>query len=1003
MADYGLRYTAEWRAPMRGRQLYQLYIYKRDYRGEIEELAVAGDVFSLTQGDRDSSELQPIIASELAITLMCLKAGDPYIELFTLDPLGYKVLLAQSRKGADGVERSVVMWEGYLANGSYSQALSRPPYQVQIVANDGFSALKSMPFLDSDKRKLSATLSVKGWLTTLLEPLGLRSMDVWPYDPVAVAQLDNTLSVVGLTTEAIYNAFGENIPTFYDVLESVLQAFGLQLYQSYGRWVVRSAYSLVDYSRPESFQRISQSFGLAEREALTPLYGGGKRGMLSTGSMSMARPLGAIKIEHPDAAYSSMIDGMTKPERWLNAFVRKSDAKRVLTYDGADSTVRQRLVTPAANAYCGQAYVLDGLFSAAPKVELSLGFDIWNRSNADDKVSIGIYAVDPAIDPTSWTLREDGDYRFYVDGIVWAYNPSRKQWAKVPTGYQTTASFLSSSMVEHTLQKSANSYSFRDNVSTWLLTSTAVTFDVVALPDLGIPAYKLVVIIAINNDNLDGVPAEYNLGNPKMKVRQATTAVSANLKGQAVVSSYGIESDSYVQRYTDSFVLPISNTSSIPAIVDVDKISPIYGFVSPTISGRLSDTVTSKVKELRGDVYRQLEGEMLQPDPIDFSSLFRDDDGRVYRPLYIRSILARDIYDVQLREVLPLRPDPSELTFAGPAIRNRVALDSSVIYTDESSLNVYRYDTVSGEVSQLRSSMYKKYLGQGYNCVCVIEELVEGEVYHLYAYNDNGEQLSEVQNVYGTAISTRPTNAQDAQLAAIAAKYNSQCDVWVMIGNIGNNVIYTYVIDGKGGLLAEVECAWKVGKVMSVDDIVLTANGYFVNLYNATSNSYNAVLWCDFAKHELGEYVTWRRAGYRLLGATGRQMLLLAGSEMKLYPVYNTSYAIDESAPIHTLPASEWQYVGMNSALTLFRLAGSDGGSVFDSRTCQTVQLSREDAPAGSKLWLSGSDVFSADGLSLKRKRIRVGEDDSRFANYITADSYRYITADGLIYTVKDR
>lgn len=1003
MAGYGLRYTAKWRSPMRGKQLYQLYIYKKDYRGESEDLAVAGDVFSLTQGDRDCSELQPIIASELAITLMCSKAGDPYVELFTLDPLGYKVLLAQSRKGADGVERSVVMWEGYLANGNYSQALSRPPYQVHIVANDGFSALKSLPFLDSDKRKLSATLSVKGWLTALLEPLGLRSMDVWPYDPVAVSQLENTLSVVGLTTEAIYNAFGENVPTFYDVLESVLQTFGLQLYQSYGRWVVRSVYSLVDYSRPESFQHISQSFGLAEREALTPLYGGGKRGMLSTGSMSMARPLGTIKIEHPDAAYSSMIDGMTNPERWLNAFVRKSDAKRVLTYDGADSTVRQRLVTPAENAYCGQAYVLDGLFSAAPKVELSISLDLWNRSNkVDNKVHFGLYAVDAAIDPTSWTFREDGDYRFYVDGIVWTYNPTNKQWVKVPNGYQATGSTISQ-LTEITLQASKNSYNFRDNVSTWLLTSTNVVLDVVSLPDLGVPAYKLVLVFAINNDSLDGMPAEYNLGNPKLELRQSTTAVLPNLKDKVSVSGYGIEEDSYVQRYTDSFVLPISNTSSIPAIVDVDNIAPIYGFVSPTISGRLSDTVTSKVKELRGDVYRQLEGEMLQPDPIDFSSLFRDDDGRVYRPLYVRSILARDIYDVQLREVLPLRPDPSELTLAGPAIRNRVALDSSVIYTDESSLDVYRYDTVSGEVSQLRSSMYKKYLGQGYNCVCVIEEIVVGEVYHLYAYNDNGEQLSEVQNVYGTAISTRPANAQDAQLAAIAAKYNSLCDVWVMIGNMGNNVVYTYIVDGKGGLLAEVECFWKVGQMMSVDDIILTENGYFVNMYLAASNSYNAVLWCDFAKHELGEYVTWKRSGYRMLGASGRQLLLQAGSDMKLYPVANPSYSIDESSPIQVLPVSEWQYVGMNSALTLFRLAGSDGGSVFDSRTCQTVQLSREDAPASSTMWLAGSDVFSADGLSLARKRIRVGEDDSRFANYITSDGYRYVTADGLIFTVKQR
>lgn len=995
---YGLRYTIDWHSPMRDKRHYTLYIYKEGYSGESEELPVTGEVMSLTAGERDADELTPILSSELSISLMCLRSGDPYTELYTLDPLGYKVMLGECRPNSAGAEQCIVMWQGYLANGDYRQPYANAPYRVELRANDGLAALKSIAYADADGNRYTDTLSIGDIIQRILDHID-GSVALWPYTPIKPSQADNTLDLIGLSSAAIYATDGDKTPSCYDVLERVLRTFGLQMFQSYGRWHVRSVYSLVDYSRPTDYHSVAQGFGVGERDTMLPLNDPRKegRGLLSTATLSMLRPLGTLSLSHPESKYSSPISEMRIASRWRNAFMRVSDAKKRYTAESADETVRMTLSAPTDTPYFGQAFVLEELYSSAAKVDIAVSFDVWNRANEATTINVGLIAIDSSIDPTSWTLRKDSDYQVTIVGKIAMWNPSQKTWGVIPTGNYPTSQIVSLSTSAVAIEASDKSFTFAQNVSTRLLKSASATINAIGLPDLGIDSFRLMVVVVKSGAGT----AEINIGNPHIEIAQTTTVVSDNLDKEMTISRDGIEDAAYVQAYCDSWVLPVTDSQRVPALVEVSNVKPVQGFVSPTLRGRLLDIVAEQVKELRGDVARELEGEMIVPEPIDFNSLFQDSDGRVYRPLYINSRLQSASYEVQLREVLPLQQINSERTISTGAMAEAVGLDSSAIYVPGNRLALYHYDNVSGKVKKLRESVYSMYVSQGYNCASVTEIVRSGTGYNLYAYNDRGELLSTATDIFTNSLTVLPTNPLESNTAARSARYNPICEVWVLVGNVGSKV-YTWVLDKQGALLAEVEMTEATGVMNGFEDIVMTANGYFVNVYNASTSQYAAVLRCDFAEHDLGTYAVWRTGNYRVLGASEKIVVLASGSSATyIYRVADVHYTPALMSIVVAYAMSDWTFECMNSALLVFRRASGNGGRVFDARSGQPVQLSATEMPSMSRAWLSGVDVWSEARGVAKRKRIRLGEDDSRFANYITADGYRYITADGLVYTVK--
>ena len=988
---------------MRGKHKYTLYIYKRGYDGDAEELPVAGEVMTLQQGERDADELMPILSSELSITLMCLKKGEPYTELYTLDPLGYKVMLGVCRADSSGNERCMVLWQGYIANGQYSQPYDNPPYRVSITANDGMAYLRTLPYADADGNRYTDTLTITSLIQRILDNIE-GDVYIWPFERVKPIQGSDTFDVIGLSADAIYSAFGESTPSCYDVLAAILSSFGLQLFQSYGRWEVRQVYSLVNYSRPEGYQTISQGFGADDREVTLPLYDNDNsgRGMMTSATMSMLRPLRAVSVEQPSADYEMPLRGMLNPDKWRNIFVPAEWAKKNTASLASDNTV----LMMSGNGYRGKAYLLDGVFTAAQQIEMSVSFDIWNRQNRDTSIRVGLFAIDSSADPYAWAEMPSTNANLDVQVTVAGYlfGEDEPRWEIIPKGSNAVSAFMVPRTSEVAIAKSQRTASGR--VATWTMTKSTASITMASLPDIGVKQFRLMLVIYNENSNL----ALVQIGNPQMQITQSSMSLNADLESSYSVSAEGVEDITYSQSYTDRWLASVSGDAFKPTFVDVSTNEPVQGFVTPSLRGRLLDAVAGKVKALRGDVLRQLEGELVCPEPIDFNSLFSDGDGRVYRPLYIRSLLQRGCYDVQLREVLPLRERVEHLDKLSSTVLDVVALDSSALYIDNTRLSLCRFDAVSGRVTTLRTSLYKMWLSPGYNCVCVVEEVKAGGIYNLYAYNDNGELLTTVLDLYKASVVNTALTAEQKRTAAMCAKYHTISESWVLIANVSAKPsvsLHSYFFDKYGSSIADSEVTQALGSVVDKSDVVMTSNGYFVNTYSISSAMHQAVLRCDFAEHALGDYEVYRSGAYRVVGANDKLLALVQEDTgwLRVYSVKDSHYQL-VGIPIMAYTTSDFEFSAMNSALILLKVKNGDGGMVFDTRTPPSgaqVQISPEDMALGTITWLSGVDVWNLAFGNLRRKRIRVGEDDSRFANYITSDGYRYVTADGRIFTVKQR
>ena len=137
----GVKFRGEFNAAPRANRSYAVEITDYTYFDEPKPLKFAGDYVTITYGERDGSELQPIKASECELSILCDDDSSPYAELYTLDPSEHRLFVYES---VDGGEYKCI-WRGYIATGEYAQSLKNAPYHLTVRANDGFAILKSIP------------------------------------------------------------------------------------------------------------------------------------------------------------------------------------------------------------------------------------------------------------------------------------------------------------------------------------------------------------------------------------------------------------------------------------------------------------------------------------------------------------------------------------------------------------------------------------------------------------------------------------------------------------------------------------------------------------------------------------------------------------------------------------------------------------------------------------------------------------------------------------------
>lgn len=989
--EYRERYYFEWRAQMRDRLGYTLRILERGYKGEAEQLYPTGEVMRIVQGAQDDDELAAIKPSELRLSLLCLDSGEPYANLFTLDPLRYRVEVGVERADAAGELRPMILWRGYLSYAEYQQPYANPPYRVELVANDGLAVLKTIPFAEDDGSAYSWRESIVQIIDRCLSHID-GSAAVWPIEPVEAEQAQNTFDLIGLDASAIYAAFDNATPTCYEVLDSILRNFGCQLFQSYGRWEVRRIYSLSDYARPANYQSITDGFGLT-RNAVSKLYGeqGEPEGLSSSAVLSILPPLRAVAIDRRNDEYSTKIVAAADAKRWKGVL---TNSPYSAVYSRGERVV---LGFDYRHVDGGWAFALDTVVQSANSVELNLSLDIYNRQSLDATLRLGLFLVPAADDPIEWLRRVSikdtiaGDVnQITVESLVSGYVFETEEWETLPEGTYTCDDVLTPRTIEVTLAPSTRTFYPWLNVAPTALSMQTATITVKAVPNLATKMRPVVLVWWRG----DGARPSIDVANMEVSVSlTAGTALPEQGRSEEAISPSGIEDIAYSQLYTDTYDLPISDAMFTPALVEVGDGEPIHGFVAPSLNSQLSDIVSRQLRQLRRGTTRQLDGEVYVHEPIDMNTLWRDRDGRIYYTNYIEHKLHRGVYSVQLREMLPLSEVLTQTPIDRP-MTEVVSLDTSAVYLDGVRRTLYRYDFVTGASAVLRESLYPMYLRRGYDAVSVVEVVAEGEEYNLYAYGDSGELLSEVRNVL--RVESNNVSASETDSYARSALYNARGEWWMLAGNLTSSPKPPAVISV---ISRDAQIIYEDGRGFGgrVIDSALTLNGFMLDVDYADEGT-SRVLFHDMAIHDESEYST-RALGHTIVAITDKLVVVQSEAEdlYKVCLVNGARAELNTDYPLFSQRATSAKFADMNNALVLFRYDGG-GGILYDARTGDSTVFTAAEIPALASVWLSSEYICVAEGYTVTRRRVVIGAELADAAALITADGAVFTTVDGRVF-----
>lgn len=814
----GVKYRASWASPMRDKRVYEVDIIDDGYIGEIKEMKLTGDGIVITYGNRDASELSAIKSSDCDLTVFCDALDDPYLKLYSEDPMKYRLAVYE----VTGGER-VVIWRGYLSTGEYSQPLAKPPYPVNIHANDGLGLLQSIPYLDEDNRKHKGKIRIYDLLVELLSPISMGlGITIWQYPQIKSWQTDNTLTLIGLDQSTIYSKLGDT-PSYYDVLESVLSTLSLQVFQDSGYYVVRS----LERVATAAYNGVLPVIDLDSTED--------GYGMSSAGTLSILPSIGQMNIEDSSNNGDEIAHEVLDVDRWY-----KSSTEGGINYSGVsaynEDTLRVRLTNSGGYLLKDTlTCVLPEIHSRSASTRLSLSLSVANGLTRDVTIYAGVVLVDADITDENFISYKyagtPGDYYTIFSANVAALIRNDDEsftWLKYAEGVENRAlSWEALGLQEVTLKKSKVIAS-RPAVAS--LTSTDVTFELPEIPkvtyagadniDIEVKRWRLAVILAGQMNAKDTI----YLSRPTLKIEGAQAQDVQSL----TIAAKGIVEELYSPMWRVGAAKP--NTTEI---IDLENNRELYGYLSPLgITGEA--LARSILRSYRSAPAYQLEGVMDKRAHISLSSVSKYQD-RYYYPTYIEHYLRRGVYDVQLRECLALDYAITQSVIASenlPSDGIFIAVGDTALFWRTQS-NTLRYlDVATNQQRDICDVSLLSKVTEGVGCVVVAS--VQGAVGRAVAYGERGELLSEITQDTSDGIG--------AVVWRTNIRYDALNKVWVTTNGTGKIVMY----DSAGYITSE----WNLtdvqsGKILLYDDGII----HITYLNGAVSQE-----WHSYTIHGEGEF-----------------------------------------------------------------------------------------------------------------------------------------------------
>lgn len=740
----GIEYRGSFTSPMRGKKSYEVIISTEGYKGALPKpLKFTGDCVTITFGERDQDELTPIKSSQAEISILCEEAGHPYAKFYTAESGKYFVEIAEL-----GDTTAVKLWQGYLATSTYSQALAQEPYKLRLIANDGFAILKEKPYLDSAGKRYNDTISVAALLNRLIEPLDFGyAIDLWAYPRYTRGQQSHTFEEIAIPAQAIYEVFSK-IPSYYDVLEAVLGNFALQMYQDRGYWTVRRIEALAESAYSNILPVISLD--------------GTDNGLgVSTSAMLTIQP--PIKEVSAPREYNREIEAITAldDEAWqvgrVAGFATMPVVKRngdyICIYPG------RHFQTPTITS--AALTVLPGILRASPNSRIAISFDIFNAKKVASSVFVDVWLVSSSIADNVITYGDacvlNGQAVKFRDGELLSLPTSLSS-----IGYNGFAEAV-------TMQGS-------DNISVKprpeQLSKTSVSFELPYIPEYGNTKSWQIALVVLPSDDTS---AKLFISVPKVTIEDVFER--SNDESVAHISKIGIEtlSPALKWRTTASIASALS-----PSLISLPQQSQVAGYFNAGEGNSDLDVVASMITHLRGVSTNVIEGEVDTREHLSLSSVVQYDNKHYYLN-YIKHLLRRDIFDVQMCE-LPLldntvKNSKLSITYNKVPTSQPIALSSSIYYIREDVL--YRYDYDEDALYNVREAV-NSYIYQGVDCVTFVKESAGAAI--CEAYNDRGEIITSLTYLGDGDIKISQW--------ALTARYDAFNGLWIVSNGLKDVVLY---------------------------------------------------------------------------------------------------------------------------------------------------------------------------------------------------------------------
>lgn len=937
---------------MRDKHLYLIEILQRGYTAKAKAMYPNGDVLVIKQGDIDDGELMAIKGSEATLSLLCRDAGDPYLNLFSVDPQEYKLRVQIERDG-----EWTPFWDGFLTPSTYTQAYAKPPYHVSIAAVDGLSLLRDIPYLDDAGNQYSGISSIHDIICAIMAKIGVDAIDFGNVPTVSPSQAESSLAVVGVDATAIYTLHGEDAMCL-DVLEGLLTTWGLQIFQSFGRWRVRklSALATSVWTSPDAT--------INNGGEPIPLYSDDtNEGISVSATLSLLAPYRKMTVSRPNASEDdgtmpSMLDGA----RWRDV----STAAKPATWRPHDRALRISNTKASGkledDRYYGVRYIADSTVTPGLNRLITVTVDVINISGVKGNVRIGMVLVDSSESPDEW-LKVDSDGNWVKSGTkALRWDASQSKWValsdvsdesdadqrKIP---HQTLSYTDSTTEQEV--PSQRYIPFDMPFATGLLESATCSYEVPSIPYIeGVQSWTVVVILLGGKGK--NLPA-LEISSPIISIGLNQAIVPDLEVDSAEISITGIGDIEYNQSWGDNWQGLSSGKQLDAPLIDIAKATPVGSFVHAGQRSLLADIVSIDVRMMRGYIARQIEGDVYTKHLVDLDGIWGDRDGRTYYATSLTRYLKRGILSLQLREFKALARG-TEITYGATfneaAIDSVVALDTSAYIAVKSSRSILRYDAQKDKVTTFITSpngSYPVVMNEGQRCVSFV--LYNGIQYTLLAYDTHGRELSRVDN----AIKIVPETYAYTASVINSARYDANIHVWTLVGG-DSTLTFTALADSVGYTLDYAILS--LSGYQNPSNLRLMPNGY--SFMTTAANGVTTTYWLNHAlADKVANLNTW--GNYIKVLAVNEIYAVVdngATGQIEVYERLDTKLGL--STPIVRWGSAYYDFVGANNGVVVVK-SKTSGVVVFDGRAKQVYSITNGGfGMRNSVIWLSGDTLYAA-------------------------------------------